>query len=62
MTKHSNSDKNKKQTNKDQEEILQDQYEFGLNEEVRKELEEKEDSHKEPDDIADADDIVIDED
>lgn len=62
MTKDSNAKKKNKQTDKDQEEILKDQYEFGLNEEVREKLEEEEDAHKESDDIADEDDVIIEDD
>lgn len=53
-----------KQTDSTQEEQLMDeQYEFGLNEDVREKMEEadKED-RKEPEDKADEDDTVIDED
>lgn len=57
-----NSEKKDNETDKKQEDILDDQYEFGLNEDVRKELEAEEDSHKEPDDVADEDDTVIDKD
>ena len=61
------NDKDKKKhdgtENKEQEERLMDeQYEFGLNEDVREELEdENEDNskHKESDDKADSDDEVI---
>lgn len=60
MTKESNPNKKNKETDTEQEEILQDQYEFGLNEDTRKELEKEEDDHKESDNVADEDDIVID--
>lgn len=45
--------------NKKQEELLDDQYVFGLNEDTRKELAKEEDDHKEPDNIADEDDHII---
>lgn len=46
-------------TEKNQKEKLMDeQYEFGLNEDVREEIE-KEDGHREPDDKADETDEVI---
>lgn len=45
-----------------QEKKLKEQYEFGLNEDVREEIEDEEDSHKEPEDKADATDKVINED
>lgn len=60
MTKESNPNKKNKETDTKQEDILQDQYEFGLNEEVRKDLEKDEDDHKESDNVADEDDVVID--
>ncbi|HZK22726.1 MAG TPA: hypothetical protein VFC62_01345 [Atopostipes sp.] len=61
------NDKDKKKhdgtENKEQEERLMDeQYEFGLNEDVREELEDKNEDnpkHKESDDKADSDDEVI---
>lgn len=62
MTKDSNPKKKNKATEDAQEKILDDQYEFGLNEETRKELEQKEDDHKESDNVADKDDVVIEED
>ena len=44
-------------------ELMDEQYEFGLNEDVREEIEDQEDEgHKEPKDKADRDDAVIDED
>lgn len=44
---------------KTQEEALEEQYEFGLNEETRKEMEKDDDDHKESDNVADQDDIVM---
>lgn len=54
------SEKKNKDETKDttQEEILQEQHEFGLHEDVREKLE-KEDERKEPKDKVDADDEVI---
>lgn len=50
-----------KQTDSPQDEQLMDeQYEFGLNEDVREKIEERDD-RKEPEDKADEDDAVIDE-
>jgi hypothetical protein len=63
MTKEEKNDKGHdgKQTDDSQEEQLMDeQYEFGLNEDVREEIEE-EDKRKEPEDKADEDDEVVDE-
>lgn len=62
MTKESTPKKKNKETDQDQEEILKDQYEFGLNEETREKIEKEEDDHKESDKIADEDDIIIEED
>ncbi|MDN6161418.1 MAG: hypothetical protein L0I79_01480 [Atopostipes sp.] len=42
-----------------EEERLDNQYEFGLNEDVRKEIAEEEDSHAAPEDKADEDDDII---
>jgi len=47
------------------EQLMDEQYEFGLNEDVREEIEEENKdggSHKEPKDKADEDDEVVDED
>lgn len=59
MVKDSNPEKKNKTTDTTPEDHLQDQYEFGLNEDVRKELEKEDDDHKEPDNIADDDDVII---
>ena len=63
MTKEEKNDKGHdgKQTENSQEEQLMDeQYEFGLNEDVREEIEKK-DKREEPKDKADDDDEVVDE-
>lgn len=63
MTKEEKNDKGHdgKQTDDSQEEQLMDeQYEFGLNEDVREEIEKK-DKREEPKDKADDDDEVVDE-
>lgn len=44
---------------KNQEEHLDEQYEFGLNEETRKELAKEDDDHKESENLADEDDHII---
>lgn len=64
MTKEEKNDKGHdgKQTDNSQEEKLMDeQYEFGLNEDTREKIE-KDGDHREPEDKADKDDTVIDED
>lgn len=61
MTKDEKRNKghNGEQTDSTQEEQLMDeQYEFGLNEDVREKMED-EDNRKEPEDKADEDDTVI---
>lgn len=45
--------------NKKQEEILDEQYEFGLNEETRKKIAKEEDDHKESKNLADKEDYII---
>lgn len=63
MTKEEKNDKGHdgKQTENSQEEQLMDeQYEFGLNEDVREDIEE-EDKREEPKEKADDDDEVVDE-
>lgn len=63
MTKEEKNDKGHdgKHTEDSQEEVLMDeQYEFGLNEDVREEIEEN-DKREEPEDKADEDDEVVDE-
>lgn len=62
MTKDSDKRRKDEETEDDTEEMLQDQYEFGLHEDVREEIEEEDDDHKEPKDKADKDDEVINED
>ncbi len=47
-------------TDTTQEEKLQEQYEFGLNEDTRKEIEKKDDEHKESDNVADEEDVIVD--
>lgn len=64
MTKEEKNDKGHdgKQTESSQEEQLMDeQYEFGLNEDTREKME-KEDGHREPKEKADEDDEVVEED
>lgn len=42
------------------EQLMDEQYEFGLNEDVREEIENQEDdNHKEPENKADKDDVII---
>lgn len=60
------NDKDKKKhdgtENEEKERLMDEQYEFGLNEDVREELEDKNEDnpkHKESDDKADSDDEVI---
>ncbi len=60
------NDKDKKNhdgtENEEKERLMDEQYEFGLNEDVREELEDKNEDnpkHKESDDKADSDDEVI---
>lgn len=57
MVKESNPEK-KKMT--DDETILDEQYEFGLNEDTREEIKKEDEDHKESENIADEDDVVID--
>jgi hypothetical protein len=64
MAKDEQSKKEHDETQDDtqKKELMDEQYEFGLNEEVREEIEDQEDDgHKEPKDKADRDDVVIDE-
>jgi len=44
------------------EQLMDEQYEFGLNEDVREKIEQEDSDHKEPDNKANKDDVVVNED